>query len=158
MDKHFVSVIKRIKEIKGLHTDAQVAKALGITKNNLYASKTRDSLPLKHLHGFCLNENIRLDYLLTGALPIYESVHKSIAEPPPLYKNSPSQRIADNNEIRISEIIQKAIYILEGNTPHKNAIAMAIEACYQSVRADEKINEQENKIRELEAKLKLLAG
>lgn len=158
MDKHFVSVIERIKEIKGLHTDAQVAKALGITKNNLYASKTRDNLPLKHLHGFCLKEKVRLDYLITGTLPIYEQPTQKIAEPDAQYKSTTLRRVTDNIPLKISDIVQKTIYVLESNTIHKYALAQAIDACYQSVCADKQLHEQEAKIKALEDKLKLLAG
>lgn len=151
MNKHFVDIIKRIKEIKGLHTDAQVAKALEITKNNLYASKTRDNLPIKHLHSFCSRENIRLDYLLTGTLPIYDQIGQTIAEPPGEYNIGHLRRVTDHPQIRIADILQKVTYILESESPHKAAIASLIDICHGMVA-------MEKRIRELEDRLKPPAG
>ena len=158
MNKHFVSIIERIKEIKGLHTDAQVAKVLEITKNNLYASKTRDSLPLKHLHAFCLKENVRLDYLITGTLPIHEHVAQKVSEPEAQYQGASLRRVTDNIPLKISDLIHKTSYILESDTPHKLAFVSIIEACYRAVQSEEQINKQNQKIIELEEKIEALVG
>lgn len=71
MNEIFIKVIERIKDIKGLHTDTQVANALDMTKNNLYSFKVRKNLPLKQIHAFCSREGVRLEYIMNGTEPIY---------------------------------------------------------------------------------------
>lgn len=73
MNELFLDIIKRIKEIKNLHTDIEVAKVLKMTKNNLYSFKNRPSLPLKQIHAFCSQEGFRIEYIVEGKLPAYET-------------------------------------------------------------------------------------
>jgi len=148
-------IVNRLMNIMGYSTKKELAKAINISApdlNNRIKSGTVKQLLIDH----AINNNVNIDWLLTGKGEA--TARHKVAELAPLYENPPSRRVMDNKEIHISEIIQKAVYIMESNTPHKNAIAMAIEACYQSVLTDEKITEQENKIQQLEEKIKLLAG
>lgn len=154
----FADILGRIKNIKGLHSDAQVAKTLNMTRNNLYGFKKRGKIPHEQIQKFCAAEGIRIDYVMSGIGPVHDQPVSTIAEPSDAYPKNHLRRGDDNSQIRISDILQKVTYIMESNTPHKNAIVMAVDACYQSVRADEKVAEQENKIQQLEEKLKLLAG
>jgi len=141
----------------GYNTKRELAKALKISApdlNNRIRSGTIKQLLIDH----AINNNVNVDWLLTGQGNIYNEAKSKIAEQAPQYGNTQMRRATDHPQIRIADILQKVTYIMESNTPHKNAIVMAVDACYQSVRADEKVAEQENKIQQLEEKLKLLAG
>ena len=105
-----------------------------------------------------MNENIRLDYLLTGILPIYEPTKNIVAEPPPPYQGASLKRVTDNVPLKISDLIHKTSYILESDTPHKLAFVSIIEACYRAVQSEEQINKQNQKIIELEEKIESLVG
>lgn len=69
MQKHFSDIVDRLKKLKGLKTDGDVALELGISKGALSNHKTRDTIPFEALYTFCDRESISLDYLLTGVGP-----------------------------------------------------------------------------------------
>lgn len=66
MSEDFFRIVDKIKRIKDLDSAAKVAKALGMSRNNLYSYRRRGSLPLKALRAFCVRENILFDDLMNG--------------------------------------------------------------------------------------------
>ncbi len=62
-------ILNRIKEISGLRTDTDVAKKLGLKPNTLAERKARDSIPYEEILQFCLQNEIYLDWVLTGTPP-----------------------------------------------------------------------------------------
>lgn len=72
-------IIKRIKDVSGLRTDADVAKKLGLKPNTLAERKTRDSIPFEEIFRFCVQNEIYLDWLLTGLGPKFKSKQSDIA-------------------------------------------------------------------------------
>jgi hypothetical protein len=81
-----------------------------------------------------------------------------VAEPQQPYQGVSLKRVTDNIPLKISDLIHKTSYILESDTPHKLAFVSIIEACYRAVKSEERIDEQDQKIIELEEKIKALAG
>lgn len=59
-------LIDRIKELKGLKTDKQVALELGMKRTALAERKRRDSLPKDELWDFARREGFSLTYLIYG--------------------------------------------------------------------------------------------
>jgi hypothetical protein len=57
--------IQRIKELKGVDSEAAVARLLGMTRQAL----KREGFPLDHLTRFADREGVSLRWLLTGAVP-----------------------------------------------------------------------------------------
>ncbi len=62
--KTFFEIIETIKELKGLKTDIEVAKLLGIKSKTLATAKTRNSIPFKELASFCSKEGVSLDLVM----------------------------------------------------------------------------------------------
>lgn len=149
MSEIFLSIIERIKEIKHLHSDAQVAKALDMTKNNLYAFKNRPSLPLKQIHAFCSREGVKLEYLIEGKPPVYgedpgpwpkipgHGTGTRIGEqPPPYHPNNAMAPGAPNitphpstlPTTRTQDLLSKTAAIIGSQTPFAYALKSNIEA------------------------------
>lgn len=66
MEKNIFEIVDRIRSLKGLRTDAEVASALDMTTTALSNHKTRRSIPYEALSTFCDKEKVSLDWLLTG--------------------------------------------------------------------------------------------
>ena len=60
----FIRILTKIKEIEGFKRDNEVAKLLGVSKENLSRWKTRSTIPYKILQEYCRSRNISLDSLL----------------------------------------------------------------------------------------------
>lgn len=63
----FDEVLGRVKALKGLRFDYQVAELFGLTKSALAERKSRDSLPIDKLEIFCERNAVSLSWLLTGS-------------------------------------------------------------------------------------------
>lgn len=59
-------IIERIKLSKGLRSDGEVARALGIKPQTLATSKMRGSIPFEAIIAFCDREGYSLDFLVRG--------------------------------------------------------------------------------------------
>jgi len=66
MAKNILEIVDRIKKLKGIKKDSQVAMALKMTSTALYNHKIRQSIPYEALSTFCEENNVSLDWLLTG--------------------------------------------------------------------------------------------
>lgn len=115
----FREIVNRIKKLKNLKNDYDVANLLDIKRKTLAASINRNSLPYEKLVAYCNNERISLKWLLHNEGPIYikDDIFPSLAEPPrvPVAEIPPSyekqlngidpylQAIADVKEIFDSE-------------------------------------------------------
>lgn len=85
MVENIIEIIDRIKKLKGLRDDDEVAVALGMTKGNLSSYKTRQAIPYEYLSKFCRQESVSFDWLLTGEGEMYRKVSETIAEEVPPY-------------------------------------------------------------------------
>ena len=137
MNQQYLDIINKIKDIKHLHSDSQVAKVLNMTRNNLYAFKNRTNLPLKQLHTFCSQEGIRIDYLINGTLPIYESNASGIAEPQPAY----ARAVGESPPLDVGELIKQAHAVLTSDTGFKNALELNIKEFYRGVKMEETLKQ-----------------
>ena len=136
MNELFLDSIKRIKDIKNLHTDTEVAEVLGITKNNLYAFKNRKSLPIKHIHTFCSREGIRFEYIVDGKLPIYESETRMVSEP-----QEPYHATTESTPEDLGKLIKQTTDVLLSNTKYGKALKENIEAFHEAVNERKKISD-----------------
>ncbi len=67
MSQNIFDIIKRIKEYKGLNSDASVSRILGFKeRRGLQYYKEHESIPFEHLFNFADKENISLDWLIYG--------------------------------------------------------------------------------------------
>jgi hypothetical protein len=66
----FIQIIEKIKNIKGLTLDYEVADLLGISKKAFAADKKRNSIPFEELSTFCSSGNISLNWLLYDEGPM----------------------------------------------------------------------------------------
>ena len=152
-------ILKRIKDIKHLTSDAQVAKVLDMTRNNLYGFKKRKKIPNDALQIFCSHEKIRLDYIINGTLPIYEyqtgqgEMHKiqaiPVAESSAAYHSTPATNIEEN-----LELINKTSQILNSRTIYYSALRSNIEAFHHALVCEEKLDLASQRIDDLEDRLK----
>lgn len=62
----FESIITRIKEVKSVRDDQEVAAILGLSKGAFSERKRRNSIPKKELELFCERESINMHWILTG--------------------------------------------------------------------------------------------
>jgi peptidoglycan hydrolase CwlO-like protein len=151
----FSDIIERIKDIKHLRSDAQVAKALNMSRNDLYGFKRRKTIPHDALHEFCKNEVININYIMNGTLPIYEQdVHKPGAAP----ISEPQQPYSSNH--KTSDLLIKTASVLESTTVFSGALKSNIEAFHTAIKfeaelddANRKISDLENKMKQIEARL-----
>ena len=59
-------ILKRIQKHCNLHTDAEVADRLNMSKQELYGFKKRNKVPYRHIMHLCHEETMSTDYLLWG--------------------------------------------------------------------------------------------
>lgn len=64
--KSFSEIIERIKLIKNLSNDYQVAEVLEIRPKSMATAKMRNSIPYEELTSFCDKEGISLNWMLFG--------------------------------------------------------------------------------------------
>lgn len=63
---HFSPVIDKIKSLKNVTFDSEVAKVLGIEQSTFSERRKRHSIPYKEIIDFAIKEKISLDWLLNG--------------------------------------------------------------------------------------------
>ncbi|MBI4388938.1 MAG: helix-turn-helix domain-containing protein [Nitrospinae bacterium] len=63
---NFETVLARIKEVKALRHDNEVATLLGLGKTAFAERKRRNSLPVDKLAVFCEKESINMNWILSG--------------------------------------------------------------------------------------------
>jgi hypothetical protein len=119
----FSEIVEKIKELKGLKYDYEVAELLVIKQNTLSTNKTRNSIPIKKITAFCRKENIPIDKLLTGSKSvIYKEgngeKNSTIKEADSLdYKGQEPAR-----DFKITNAIKMCSYVLESETPYAVAL------------------------------------
>ena len=123
----FDKIIKRIKEVRKLTYDSEVANLLGYTKNAFAERKRRNSIPHDKLYILCERENINIDWLLSGEGP--------------QYKESPGQTKGWSGEVvkyvgllpEEQELFDKLYAILRGkNKDNRKAIIENVNAFYKT--------------------------
>jgi len=66
MSKEIVHIIDRIKHIKDLQSKSDVARVLGLSKENLHGYEKRNKIPLQAILMFCEKENLSPTFVLYG--------------------------------------------------------------------------------------------
>lgn len=136
MEENLSKIIKRIKQLKGLQTDTQVAQLLGMSRENLNNYKRRNSIPRKAIETFCLHDGISLNYILYGIEPV---------------RIEEATRPANAEDKRQKELLKAAEEILSsGNKESVRALAHCIEYLSEVLEKDRRMLELENKVRRLE--------
>jgi len=59
-------ILVRLKKHCNLHTDAEVADRLNMSKQELHGFKKRNKVPYRHIMHLCHEETMSTDYLLWG--------------------------------------------------------------------------------------------
>ncbi|MEN6422392.1 MAG: helix-turn-helix domain-containing protein [Smithella sp.] len=113
----FFEIVEKIKKLKGLTHDYEVAELLNIKPKTMAASKTRKSVPLKKITAFCNKEKISIDELLTGNEIIYKDTHNQINGAQIIKEVS-----GDYPEIKISEALRMCSAVLESKTSYAVAL------------------------------------
>jgi len=73
-------IISRIKKLKGLSNDKEVADILEISPNSLTNHKVRGTVPYKKLITFCVVSGISTDWLLQGKGEMYSDKPNNVIE------------------------------------------------------------------------------
>jgi len=68
-----IEIIDRIKEITNLKEDKEVATILSMTQANLSRSKSRNSIPYKHIMRYCQDHAINTNWVFFGHGGMYLS-------------------------------------------------------------------------------------
>lgn len=63
---NFSVIITRLERSLGLKTDAEFAEKLGISPNTIYGWKNRNHIDIQVLYKICKENNISLEWVLTG--------------------------------------------------------------------------------------------
>jgi transcriptional regulator with XRE-family HTH domain len=66
----FSEIVEKIKELKGLKHDYEVAELLNIKQNTISTNKNRNSISIKKITAFCHKEGISLNWLLHDEGPM----------------------------------------------------------------------------------------
>lgn len=64
--RNLSEIINRIKQKFELKSDTQVAKLLNVEQNTLSSWKKRDKIPYEKLDELALNNNISIEWILSG--------------------------------------------------------------------------------------------
>jgi len=106
MEENINRIVDRVKELKHLKSDDDVAKVLEMKKTALSNHKTRKTIPFKNLSTFCDKTGFSLDYILTGEGPKFR-IKKGSANNPAtegkLFINVSSE--PDSETIEIIDLI-----------------------------------------------------
>jgi hypothetical protein len=178
MSIKIIDIIERIKTLKGLHYDVEVAKILGISKENLYNHKSKNAIPYERLIALCEREGIPIVYLLYGTDKIPTGIHigmkcdpdKEINRNTQLsFQNLPPdvrQAMEDGKEPestvqcchgRTWEIYKDIKDILESdNESLKDALTSCIKECIKSIQKDQRIQDLEETVRRIDGDLQQL--
>jgi len=146
-------IIQRIKDIKRLKSDAQVANQLNMTRNDLYGFQRRKTLPLKNIHDFCTREGIRLEYIINGVMPVHGN------DPGPWPKipghgfgtrinneTQPDSQIVRelqpdySSETPPDILLQQTAKVLHTKSVYKDALDSNIKAFHAAVEMQEELN------------------
>ncbi len=133
--KEIIYIIEKIKNIRGLHTDTEVAKELKMTIQNLNGYKQRGTLPIKAISDFCLRNNILINDILTG-----ESEYPEIRDPRPGY--------SAGNPPEIEDLLDKTRRILTSDNPTCVAAMKAgIAVLYELIDTDKQKKKKGNPVK-----------
>ena len=69
-------ILDKLKHHLRVHTDAEVASYLDLTKQDLYRYKKDGKIPYNHLMKFCKMESVSTDWLLMGREQVTDSEYK----------------------------------------------------------------------------------
>ena len=71
-----IKILDKLKSHLRVHTDAEVASYLKLTKQDLYRYKKDGKIPYNHLMEFCKMESVSTDWLLMDREQVTDSVYK----------------------------------------------------------------------------------
>ena len=71
-----IKIMDKLKAHLRVHTDAEVASHLKLTKQDLYRYKKDGKIPYNHLMEFCKMESVSTDWLLMGREAVTDSEYK----------------------------------------------------------------------------------
>lgn len=102
----FSEVVDRIKYIKHLKNDSDVAKLLDMSNTALANRKTRESIPFLEIISFCESENINLVGFLTGK-ELKKSQEASLPEEEQRYLKAFRELSPDGRTLIAAEAVKR---------------------------------------------------
>ncbi|QII11201.1 exonuclease SbcC [Candidatus Kuenenia stuttgartiensis] len=142
----FDKIIKRIKEVKKLTYDVEVANLLGYTKNAFAERKRRNSIPQDKLDLLCERENININYLLTGEGSKFKEEKGGVVSQEGIQQGDIIKYIGLLPEEQA--LIDKLIGILRGkNKDNRKAIIENVNAFYKTRNVDYEDDIEESELK-----------
>lgn len=153
ISKDMIDIINRIKYVKKLQSDSDVAKALDISKANLSSYKVNKKIPFKAISDFCTREGILINFILYGTMPIYK--HEVVQSEIPsgqirLTAYPPTTSTASPSETTIGDLVTKTITVLESKSEYSHILRNSIETCYKAMTCETELAAAKQKINQLE--------
>jgi hypothetical protein len=119
MDENISDIIERIKSIEGFADDTQVAKILGMSKQNLQNYKSEGRIPRKKIKKYCEERSYSVYFILTGEGQLSKSL-----------EGVQNAFIGNDAADNLNELIGLAGAVLGSGTIYADALAQNIRAFY----------------------------
>ncbi|GER92657.1 hypothetical protein A45J_0375 [hot springs metagenome] len=136
-----VKIADRIKKLKGVLSDNDVAELLGMSRTAFAERKRRDSIPYEELVRFAEQESISLDWLLTGKGEPFIKKKEEVMEAEPSMVCEEQSYCNERKTIRLPDdpklalMMRQMISIYkEGSTMQKALVRGIVEEVYDELR------------------------
>jgi transcriptional regulator with XRE-family HTH domain len=121
--------ISRLKSALKISTDLELAAYLGVNQSTLSSWKIRNSIDFDRIIAKC--NNIRMDHLIDGSLPVYKSESPNFVEEP---------RPVNNNSCKLCKEKDKMIELLNYNVNIQHKLINNLEATLESIKKEKGSN------------------
>ena len=140
-------IIDRIKKIKGIKADKELALFLNLSAPD-FSKRKKSGTMLPLLINWGIAEKVNLHWLLTGQGEIErqppEQKTGNIAETTPIYNQTQNPEFA--------ELIIKTKEILESKTDYSASLAANIRSFFQAIKTEKRLSHLEKRIEKIEKK------
>jgi len=145
-------VTDRMNEVCGFKTDKELAQLLGLKAQNFSNRKRKGTLTPEIIKKCSeLHSDVNLDWLITGEGPKYKEKIKEPGRDYGLHGDWTPQ--ADPQDWNM---LGKTHKILTSNTVYKTALTANINAFYHAIETEDKLEDQNQKIHQLEDRIAAL--
>jgi len=147
----FSRITSKLKEYKGFSTDKEIADLFGLSEQNFNNRKKRGTL-LPLIFDWALNESVNLEWLFRE---VQEETNPAdnieVAE-----KGNAYIKDTEGAGGKITDLLTRAVKILESNSIFRQALAANINAFHLAIHSEEKIQSLQGRIDYLEGQNKSL--
>jgi len=157
MNKNISEIVERIRKIKNLPSDAQVANLLGTTRGNLSNHKRKGTVPLDKVLSFCEREGFSVEYILYGIGTPH--LHRHAEMPgqqgiPPNTTQLPSS--VSDPDIKFSLLLAKTMNILKSGTKYARGLESSIEVFDSAVNDIKELETTKQNVEDLRSRVSQL--